>query len=59
VRKAWLRHAERLGEAIEVRLPNESLRGVFRDLDPQGYLLLELDGGAVRRISSGDVFAVE
>lgn len=59
VRKAWLRHAERLGEAIEVRLPNESLRGIFRDLDPQGYLLLEREDGELRRISGGDVFGVE
>jgi len=59
LRKVWLRHAARLGEEIEVRLPRETLRGTFRDLDEQGYLLLELDGGEVHRISSGEVFGVE
>lgn len=58
VRKAWLRHAASLGERIEVRLPKETLSGIFRDIDAQGYLLLELDDGQVRRVSSGDVFAL-
>lgn len=59
LRRAWLRHAERLGEAIEVRLPRETLRGIFRDLDAQGYLLLETEGGELRRVSGGEVFGVE
>ena len=56
---AWLRHAHRLGEEIEVRLPRESLKGRFKDLDADGCLLLEREDGQVRRISSGEVFLTE
>lgn len=56
VRSRWLQHAERKGERIEVRLPSEALSGVFEDIDTNGYLLLMLDDGTRRRISSGDVF---
>ena len=59
VRRAWLRHAAGLGEAIEVRLPRETLTGRFKDLDSDGCLLLELDGGEERRISSGEVYLTE
>lgn len=56
VREAWLHHAKGLGEAIEVRLPKESLTGVFRDLDGQGALMLELPDGKIRKITAGDVY---
>ncbi|MEX2628579.1 MAG: biotin--[acetyl-CoA-carboxylase] ligase [Tistlia sp.] len=58
VRAAWLRHAERLGEPIEVRLPKERLSGIFRDLDAEGHLLLEQDG-TVRRVAAGEIFPLE
>ncbi len=56
VRRAWLNHAHRLGEEIEVRLPKETLAGTFKDMDAHGVLILELPGGEVRRISAGDVY---
>lgn len=56
VRRAWLNHAHKLGEEIEVRLPKETLTGTFKDLDASGVLILELPGGEVRRISAGDVY---
>ncbi len=56
VRRAWLHHAHGLGEAIEVRLPRETLNGTFRDLDKSGALVLELPDGATRTISAGDVY---
>lgn len=59
VRQAWLHHAKGLGETIEVRLPRETLTGVFRDLDAQGALLLELPDGNTRAIAAGDVYFVE
>ncbi|WP_366554023.1 biotin--[acetyl-CoA-carboxylase] ligase [Aquibaculum sediminis] len=59
VRKAWLRHAAGIGERIEVRLPRETLTGVFRELDEAGHLILELEGGERRRIASGEVFLTE
>ncbi len=56
VRRAWLNHAHRLGEEIELRLPKETLAGTFKDMDAHGFLILELPGGEVRRISAGDVY---
>ena len=59
VRNSWLRHAASKGEEIQVRLPQETLRGTFRDLDPDGRLLLELPDGGLRTIAAGDVFPAE
>jgi BirA family biotin operon repressor/biotin-[acetyl-CoA-carboxylase] ligase len=56
VRKAWLNHAARKGEEIEVKLDKETLEGVFDDLDEEGHLLLKLADGRTRTISAGDVF---
>ena len=56
VRRAWLHHAHGLGEEIEVRLPRETLKGTFKDLDARGVLVLELPDGARREISAGDVY---
>ena len=56
VRRAWLHHAHGLGEEIEVRLPRETLKGTFKDLDERGVLVLELPDGARREISAGDVY---
>ena len=56
VREAWLRHAQGLGQEIEVRLPQESLHGVFTDLDPEGTLLLQLADGSLRKIAAGEVY---
>jgi len=56
VREAWLRHAHGLGSAIEVRLPKETLTGVFQDLDSSGTLLLRLPDGGTRHIAAGEVY---
>lgn len=56
VRQAWLRHAQGLGEAIEVRLPRETLTGTFEDLDADGTLALRLANGSLRHIAAGDVY---
>ena len=48
-------HAKGLNEAIEVRLPNETLSGTFKDLDENGALVFELPDGAIRKIAAGDV----
>jgi BirA family biotin operon repressor/biotin-[acetyl-CoA-carboxylase] ligase len=55
VRNAWLAHAAAKGKEIQVRLPNETLTGVFKDLDQDGRLLLERPEG-LRTIAAGDVF---
>lgn len=60
VRANWLHRAKGRGESIEVRLPNGTLRGVFRDLDEVGALCLAReDGSELQRIYAGDVFFAE
>ena len=56
VREAWLRHAQGLGQEIEVRLPHETLNGVFAELDAAGALVLRLADGSTRKIAAGDVY---
>ncbi len=55
IRRAWLMRAARLGEAITVRLPGETLTGVFTDVDEAGQLVLSTPDGP-RLIAAGDVF---
>ena len=45
-----------VGDEIEVRLPRETLKASFMDLDEHGELVLELAGGETRLISAGDVY---
>jgi BirA family biotin operon repressor/biotin-[acetyl-CoA-carboxylase] ligase len=53
---AWTERAFGLGEPCEARLPDRTLEGVAEGLEPDGALRLRLDGGAVERITAGDVF---
>jgi BirA family biotin operon repressor/biotin-[acetyl-CoA-carboxylase] ligase len=55
IRTAWLNRAKGQGEPIEVRLPERTVTGTFRDLDDSGALLLDTPAGA-ERITAGDVF---
>jgi len=55
VRKNWLWHCRGQGEEISVRLENETITGVFRDLDEEGALVLDQDGKE-RLITAGDVY---
>ena len=57
VRAEWKERGLGMGRKIRVRLPRETLRGKFIDLDADGALLLDPEkGGGVRRITAGDVF---
>lgn len=56
LREDWLRHAEGIGREIEVRLPRETLNGIFEDLDADGALRLRLADGSAQRITAGDVY---
>jgi BirA family biotin operon repressor/biotin-[acetyl-CoA-carboxylase] ligase len=56
IAEAWTQRAHGLGGACEARLPDRTLRGVAEGLEPDGALRLRLDGGAVERITAGDVF---
>ena len=53
---AWLARAAGLGEAITVRLPQETLQGRFADLDDTGILWVELAGGRRRAVATGDLY---
>ncbi|WP_425407940.1 biotin--[acetyl-CoA-carboxylase] ligase [Hyphococcus sp.] len=55
VREAWLARAAGLGREITVRLPNQTLTGVFDGLDASGALVLR-SGGQKRTIAAGEVF---
>ena len=55
IRRGWLSHAHGLGEAIKVRLAKQNLRGVFRDLDATGALILESPDAGRHAIAAGDV----
>ena len=55
IRTRWLQRARGLDEKISVRLPGETVSGVFAGLDDDGALLLEGPDGD-RRIAAGDVF---
>jgi BirA family biotin operon repressor/biotin-[acetyl-CoA-carboxylase] ligase len=52
----WLSAARGLGEAICIRNGGEEKSGRFVGLDQSGRLVLELPGGALEKISAGDVF---
>ena len=55
IRAAWLARAARLGEEITVRLPRETITGIFKDVDEDGQLVLSTPGGT-RRFAAGEVF---
>jgi BirA family biotin operon repressor/biotin-[acetyl-CoA-carboxylase] ligase len=53
---AWTERAHGIGERCVARLSSETLEGVAEGLDADGALRLRTTGGAVRRITAGDVF---
>lgn len=53
---AWRGCAHGIGRPITVNLTDRSIPGRFVDIDADGYLMLETDGGEVMRIAAGDVF---
>jgi BirA family biotin operon repressor/biotin-[acetyl-CoA-carboxylase] ligase len=54
VRAAWLTHARGLGSEVTVDLGDRQDRGIFRDLDADGAMILD-NGSGPRRITAGDV----
>lgn len=55
IREAWLEDAKGLHEDITVRLPQDTLKGVFNGLDDNGALILGSADGQ-KLIHAGDVF---
>ena len=58
IRRGWLNHAYGLGEPIGVDLARERVEGLFKDLDENGTLILELSDGSTRSIAAGDVYQI-
>ncbi len=57
IRAEWKERGMGIGRKLRVRLPRETVRGKFIDLDADGALLLKLENqDTVRRITAGDVF---
>jgi len=56
IAEAWTARAHGLGRSCMARLERETLEGVAEGLDSEGALRLRLAGGAIRRITAGDVF---
>ncbi|MBR5130741.1 MAG: biotin--[Alphaproteobacteria bacterium] len=52
----WKEYAIGIGKNIVVRLPNETLTGIFRDLSESGALILELPDNTVKYVTAGVVF---
>ena len=55
IRKEWIWRCKGMGEQIEVRLENETLIGIFEDMEEDGALRLNVDG-KTQRITAGDIF---
>jgi BirA family biotin operon repressor/biotin-[acetyl-CoA-carboxylase] ligase len=53
--KRWREHSCTLGKRVTVRLREETVEGVARDLADDGSLIVESDAGLIRQISYGDV----
>lgn len=56
IREKWLKYGCGIGIQISVKLPNETLSGIFEELTPQGAISLKLNNGTRRLITVGDVF---
>ncbi len=55
IHAAWVDLAAGIGQPIQVRLADKTLKGIFTGLDPNGALVLDQGDGIVR-IAAGEVF---
>ena len=58
IRKAWSQHAKGIGQRIEVVLNEETVEGVFVELDEHGAMVMELSDGELRKISITEFFSI-
>ncbi|MCF6321714.1 MAG: biotin--[acetyl-CoA-carboxylase] ligase [Rhizobiaceae bacterium] len=56
IRQAWLERANGLGREILVKSPTMELRGIFENLDENGFLILKMPNGQHHKISTADIF---
>jgi BirA family biotin operon repressor/biotin-[acetyl-CoA-carboxylase] ligase len=55
LRSAWMEHCDFVGQRVDVREGDTSVRGIVDDFGANGELLLRLPDGVVRAIWSGDL----
>jgi len=55
IRATWLERSEALGQMVSVRAGENTLDGIFEDLEQDGALLLRLPDGSRRSIRAGEV----
>lgn len=56
IRKAWLAQAHAIGHKLTARLPNREEKGIFRDIDESGALILEISGNKQIVIRAGEIY---
>lgn len=56
VRRDWLAQAHGLNHKMTARLPDREEKGVFRDIGPDGALMLEVGTGQSIAIRAGEVY---
>lgn len=56
IRREWLSNAYGINESVIVKLHDKEISGVFKDLNDDGELLLELPNQSIEKICAGDVF---
>lgn len=56
IRQAWMARALPVNAPLQVKLTDTVSRGVFGGLEEDGALILVLDDGTKKRITTGDVF---
>lgn len=56
IQKEWLENAAYRNEAITVTTANKELKGTMMGISVEGELMLRLEDGAMRFITSGEVF---
>lgn len=59
IRKQWLAQAHGLGQPITATIGSKEQKGIFRDIDENGALIMETPGGDVVSVSAGDVYFAE
>lgn len=57
IRLNWLKYAYCFGQEIQARTPSNVYKGIFKDLDEQGTLILKEEDGYIRHINAGEIIA--
>lgn len=55
IRDRWMNYVDKIGSHITVKMPDKQMSGIFKELSPEGALVLETSGKTCL-ITVGDVF---